>query len=174
MRFKGGPTQDEVMAVSIQKLGLKKGDVVADIGCGTCKVAMAMAEIAEKVYAMDVRKEAMDVSRVKLSAWGKSNVELRHQDGIDFLKECDHLDGAFVGGTRRLDEMLALLKDRVDGRIVVNTVLLSSMNKAVVSMNKLGIFKEAIHMQVSRSHDLAGSIMFRPIDPVFIIVGEVN
>ena len=35
MRFKGGP-QDEVMAVSLQKLGLKKGDVVADIGCGTC------------------------------------------------------------------------------------------------------------------------------------------
>lgn len=65
MRSKSGPTPDEVMAASIQKLGLKKGDVVADIGCGTCKVAMA--EVAEKVYAVDVGKEAMDVSGVKLS-----------------------------------------------------------------------------------------------------------
>ena len=174
MRFKGGPTQDEVMAVSLQKLGLKKGDVVADIGCGTCKVAMAMAEIAEKVYAIDVSQQAMDVSRVKLKTWGKDNIELRQQDGIDFLKECERLDGAFVGGTRRLEEMLTLLKDRVEGRIVVNTVLLSSMNKAVVSMTKLGIFKEAVQVQIGRSKELAGSIMFRPIGPVFVIVGEVK
>ncbi len=173
MRFKGGPTQDEVMAVSIQKLGIKTGDVVADIGCGTCKVAMAMAETAEKVYAVDVRNEAIEASRIKLMTWGGTNIELRQQDGLELLNEIDHLDGAFVGGTRRLDEMLSMLSDRVHGRIVVNTVLLDSMNKAVIRMKKLDIFKEAVQVQVGRSHALAGSIMFRPIDPVFIIVGEV-
>ena len=174
MRFKGGPTQDEVMAVSLQKLSIKRGDVVADIGCGTGKVALAMSETASRVYAVDVRKEAVEASRVNARTWGRVNVEVRHQDGLEFLQECEPLDGAFVGGTRRLNDMLCILKDRVHGRIVVNTVLLKSMNQAVDSMVKLGIFKEATQVQVCRSHQLAGSIMFRPIDPVFIIVGEVG
>ena len=38
--------------------------------------------------------------------------------------------------------MLALLKDRVTGRIVVNAVLLDSMNKAVIRMNDLSALKE--------------------------------
>lgn len=38
--------------------------------------------------------------------------------------------------------MLALLKDRVTGRIVVNAVLLDSMNKAVTRMNDLSALKE--------------------------------
>jgi cobalt-precorrin-6B (C15)-methyltransferase len=174
MRFKGGPTQDEVMAVSLQKLGIKKGDVVADIGCGTGKVAMAMGEVASKVYAIDVRKEAVEASRVNVSTWGRTNVEVRQQDGLEFLQDCEPLDAAFVGGTRRLYDMLLLLKDRVRGRIVVNTVLLKSMNQAVDTMVKLDIFKEATQVQICRSHHLAGSIMFKPIDPVFIIVGEVG
>lgn len=173
MRFKGGPTQDEVMAISIHKLGIKKGDVVADIGCGTGKVAMAMGGIADKVYAVDVRKEAVEASRVNVKAWGRTNVEVRQQNGLDFLKECDRLDGAFIGGTKQLHDMLTLLKDRVRGRIVVNTVLLRSMNQAVDTMVQLDMFKEAVQVQVCRSHDLAGSIMFRPIDPIFIVVGEV-
>ncbi|MDW5562493.1 MAG: SAM-dependent methyltransferase [Methanomassiliicoccus sp.] len=174
MRFKGGPTQDEVMAVSIQKLGIKKGDILADIGCGTGKVAIAMGETADKVYAIDVRNEAIEASRVNVKAWGRVNVEVRQQDGLEFLKDCEDLDGAFVGGTRRLNDMLGLLNDKVHGRIVVNTVLLKSMNQAVDTMVKLGIFKEATQVQVCRSHNLAGSIMFKPIDPVFIIVGEVG
>jgi cobalt-precorrin-6B (C15)-methyltransferase len=174
MKLAGGPTQDEVMAVSIQKMGIKAGDVVADIGCGTGKVAMAMGEIARKVYAVDLRKEAVEASRVNMKAWGLDNVDLRHQDGLEFLKDCDHLDGAFVGGTKHLRDMLGLLKDKVTGRIVVNAVLLSSLNQAVDRMVELDIFKEAVQVNVSRSYGLAGSVMFRPIDPVFIIVGEVG
>jgi cobalt-precorrin-6B (C15)-methyltransferase len=162
------------MAVSLQKMAIKAGDVVADIGCGTGKVAIAMGEIAGKVYAIDVRKEAIEASQVNVNAWGRSNVEVRHQDGLEFLNKCGHLDGAFVGGTKHLKEMLGLLKDRVTGRIVINAVLLSSLNQAVERMVELDIFKEAVQVQVSRSYGLAGSVMFRPIDPVFIIVGEVG
>jgi cobalt-precorrin-6B (C15)-methyltransferase len=162
------------MAVSLQKLDVRKGDVVADIGCGTGKVAIAMGETAGKVYAVDIRKEAVEASRVNVRTWDRANVEVRQQNGMDFLKECEQLDAAFVGGTKHLHDMLCLLKDKVRGRIVVNTVLLRSMNQAVDSMVKLDIFKEATQVQVCRSQGLAGSIMFRPIDPVFIIVGEVD
>jgi cobalt-precorrin-6B (C15)-methyltransferase len=174
MRFKGGPTQDEIMAISLHKLELRNGDIAADIGCGTGKVAIAMAETAQKVYAVDIRKEAIEATRVNIKAWGRNNIEVKQADGVEFIKGCDKLDGAFVGGTKHLREMLFLLKDKVRGRIVVNTVLLRSMTLAVDAMVELGIFKEATMVQVGRSHPLAGSIMFKPIDPVFIIVGEVS
>ena len=55
MILKGGPTQDEIMVVSLFKLGLKCGDVFADIGRSTGKVAIHAARTAGKVYAIDRR-----------------------------------------------------------------------------------------------------------------------
>jgi cobalt-precorrin-6B (C15)-methyltransferase len=48
MGLKGGPTQDEVMAVSLAKLGIRPGDRVVDVGCGTGKVAVAISKTAER------------------------------------------------------------------------------------------------------------------------------
>jgi len=39
-------------------------------------------------------------------------------------------------------------------------------------MKQLGIFCEVVQVQVARSHEIAGSIMFKPIDPVYVIVGK--
>ena len=44
MDVKGGPTQDKIMAVSLFKLGLRGGDVVADIGCGTGRMSRELAK----------------------------------------------------------------------------------------------------------------------------------
>ena len=46
MELPGGPTQPEVMAVSLEKLGVQPGDTVADIGCGTGTVTKAIAALA--------------------------------------------------------------------------------------------------------------------------------
>jgi len=64
-----------------------------------------------------------------------------------------------------------VLARRVRRTIVVNAVLLSTLNRTVESMQELGIFREIVYVQVARSKEIAGSIMFRPVDPVYIIVG---
>jgi cobalt-precorrin-6B (C15)-methyltransferase len=56
--------------------------------------------------------------------------------------------------------------------IVVNAVLLSTLSQAVATMQQLGILCEVVQVQVARSHEIAGSIMFKPIDPVYVIVGK--
>jgi cobalt-precorrin-6B (C15)-methyltransferase len=77
-----------------------------------------------------------------------------------------------VGGSGQLADVLDLLAHKVDRTIVVNAVLIETLSIAMEQMKKNGIFREAIHVQVSRSHELGGRSMFRPIDPVYIVVGE--
>ena len=171
MGLKGGPTQDEVMAVSLAKLGIRPGDRVADVGCGTGKVAIAASTVAGQVYAIDRRLEAIAHARREAAAAGAGNIEFFEGDAVDILPEFDQLDAAFVGGSRRLPEVLDILAEKVQGRIVVNAVMVETLYTAITSMQRLGIFVEAVHVQVSRSADIVGGIFFKPINPVYIIVG---
>lgn len=171
MKLKGGPTQDEIMAISLYKVGLRHGDTFADIGCGTGKVAVYASRTAETVYAVDRRKEAIECARQSAMDAGASNVRFFEGDSLDFLGGIERLDCAFVGGTKRLEETLETLSKKVSGNIVVNAVRVEALNEAILTMKRLGIFKEALHVQVSRSYEIGGGTMFRPIDPVYIIVG---
>jgi len=90
---------------------------------------------------------------------------------VEILANIDRLDAAFVGGSRRLPEVLDLLAATVRGRIVVNAVMVGTLYEAIRSMQRLGIFVEAVHLQVSRSAAIAGGVMFKPQNPVYVIVG---
>lgn len=159
------------MAVSLAKLGIRPGDRVADVGCGTGKVAIAASRLAERVYAIDQRPEAIAYARQEAAAVGVSNVEFFEGDAVEILPGIGRLDAAFVGGSRRLPEVLDLLAGKVQGRIVVNAVMIETLQSAVETMQRLGIFVEAVHLQVSRSAGIAGGMMFKPINPVYVIVG---
>jgi len=171
MGLSGGPTQDEVMAISLFKSGLKAGDSFVDVGCGTGKVSIEASRLARKVYAIDRRSEAIACARSAAEQAEAFNIEFFEGEAIDFLHDIGPLDCAFVGGSRGLSRILDLLADIVSGNIVVNAVKLETLHEAVLSMRRLGIFKEAVSVQVCRSHGIAGGMMFRPIDPVYVIVG---
>lgn len=171
MKLSGGPTQDEVMAISLFKSGLRAGDVFADVGCGTGKVAIAASRIAERVYALDKRGEAIACARAAAENSGVSNIEFIEGDARDLLDGVGDLDCAFVGGTKGLAGVLEALSRKVAGNIVVNAVKIETVHDAIVAMKKLGIFREAVSVQICRSYDIAGGTMFKPIDPVYIIVG---
>ncbi len=172
MTLRGGPTQDEVLAVSLFKAGLRKGDVFADLGCGTGKVSIAAARTCSKVHAVDIRAEAIECARLETEKAGVPNIDFYHCKATEFLKNDPKVDVAFLGGSKDLKVTLEEL-DRLQVRtVVVNAVLIRTLEDAVSTMKKLGTFKEAVQIQVARSYDLAGSIMFKPIDPVFVIVGS--
>jgi len=172
MTLRGGPTQDEVLAVSLFKAGLRKGDVFADLGCGTGKVSIAAARTCSKVHAVDIRAEAIACAKHETEKAGVENIDFYHSKAADFLKNDPQVDVAFLGGSKDLKVTLEEL-DRLKVRtVVVNAVLIRTLEDAVSTMKKLGTFREAVQVQVARSYQLAGSIMFKPIDPVFVIVGS--
>ena len=171
-KLAGGPTQDEIMAVSLCKLGLLKTDTVLDIGCGTGKVSVAMARTAEKVVSIDKRPEAISIAIETARHAGTGNIEFFCTEAMDFLPKDHTFDCAFLGGTQNLVRILPVLAKRVRRTIVINAVMVSTLERAVTSLKELGIFSEVVQVQVSRSYDIAGSIMFRPINPVYIIVAR--
>jgi cobalt-precorrin-6B (C15)-methyltransferase len=172
MTLRGGPTQDEVLAVSLFKAGLCKGDIFADLGCGTGKVSIAAARTCSKVHAVDIRAEAIEYAKNETEKAGVDNIEFHHCNAVEFLGQDRSLDVAFLGGSKDLKKTLQEL-DRLNVRtVVVNAVLIRTLEEAVSVMKELGTFREAVQIQISRSYQLAGSIMFKPIDPVFVIVGS--
>jgi cobalt-precorrin-6B (C15)-methyltransferase len=171
MNLPGGPTKDEIMAVSLAKLALMPGDIFADIGCGTGKIAVAAASRVQKVYAVDIREEAVLCARQLVAEKGSGNIEISCEHGVELLKRLSRVDTAFIGGSRDLASILALLAEKNVRSVVVNAVLLSTLHEAVSAMQQLSMFQEVVQVMIARSSPLGDGIMFRPLDPVFIIVG---
>jgi cobalt-precorrin-6B (C15)-methyltransferase len=167
----GGPTQEEIMAVSLFKLGLLKTDVALDLGCGTGKVSIALARQVKKVYAVDRRPEAIRYAKGAASRAGVTTIEFFSGEAQEFLASDISFDCAFVGGSKQITDVLPVLAQKVRRTIVVNAVLVSTLATVVGTMQRLGIFREVVHVQVSRSHAMKAGIMFRPVDPVYVIVG---
>lgn len=98
MGLKGGPTQDEIMAVSLFKLNIEEGDVMADIGCGTAKISIEASKKCSNVYAIDRRAEAVDYAKSEIEKAGRENIILIHGEASTALEDIGALDCAFVGG----------------------------------------------------------------------------
>jgi cobalt-precorrin-6B (C15)-methyltransferase len=171
-KLAGGPTQDEIMAISLFKLGLRTTDTVLEIGCGTGKVSVALAVSAQKVFSLDRRPEAVMLARENAVKANVSNIEFSCTEAMDFFSSIGTFDCAFIGGTKNLRAILPILAKKVRRTIVINAVLVSTLADAVETMQQLGIFREAVTVQVARSYEIGQSIMFKPIDPVYVIVGS--
>jgi cobalt-precorrin-6B (C15)-methyltransferase len=174
MKLTGGPTQDEIMAISMQKLGLLKDDIFADIGCGTGKISVEASKMCKKVIAIDKREEAIRYAGREIEESSAENICLIKGEAGETLLEIDYLDCAFLGGSVNIEAVLDRLNEIVQRRIVVNAVMLETVSKTVNKMKELDIFEEAVYVQVTKSCDIAGGIMFKPINPVYIISGSVN
>lgn len=167
----GGPTQPEIMAVTLAKLAIMPDDVIAEIGCGTGTVTAALAQKASRVITMDVRTEAIECTKKLLLHKQLSNVEVFHGDARDVLFRCGSINKAFCGGSKGINEIVPVLCAHGVTRIVVNAVLLETVLTTIQALKENNMVHEIVHLQVSRSVELAGRTMFVPIHPVYIITG---
>lgn len=167
----GGPTKDEILAISLFKLGLSPDDTCADLGCGTGRVSIEVSKRVHNVYAVDRRIEACTWTRKEADAAGRDNISVHHSENAAFLSTIDQLDTAFVGGSQGLEEVIGGLANLNVRSFVINAVMLETVNTAVESLRKHGLFKEVIMANIARSYPIGSGIMFKPLDPVYIICG---
>ena len=173
----GGPTKPEIIAVSLFKLGLRDGDRFADVGCGTGSVSIEAAKITRNlnIYAIDARNEALRATETNFKNFNIENARILAGEASDLLNSedfTDFIDCAFVGGTKNIDSVLEILVKKKARSIVVNAVRIETVVRTIEAIKRLGIFDEVVHVSVSRSAPIAGETMFKPENPVYIIVGK--
>ena len=168
-----GSTADEVLSIALGKLAPGKDEVFADIGCGSGKVSLAASPLAREVWAVDRRPEALAWAREQARAAGATNIRFIGGEAPEALAGLPAPDCAFIGGSGNLSAVIGALTAKGTKRMVVSCVRIETLGEAVPAMRGLGIFREALLVQVARSRDLAGGTMFVPANPVWLVFGGV-
>ncbi|MCL2142439.1 MAG: precorrin-6Y C5,15-methyltransferase (decarboxylating) subunit CbiT [Methanimicrococcus sp.] len=170
----GGPTKPEIVAVSLFKLNIQEGDVFADVGCGTGLISIEAKRFAKdlKIYAMDAREAAVNAAAQNFKNFGVTNAEVILGESSEVISRLDKIDCAFVGGTKNVTAVLDQLIEKGVKTVVVNAVRIETVVRVMEHMKKCGIYDETIHLIASRSEEITGETMFKPENPVYIIVGR--
>jgi cobalt-precorrin-6B (C15)-methyltransferase len=169
----GTPTQPEIITLALSKLGIKNTDIFVDIGCGSGSVSIAAAGYAKHVIAIDNRDEAIFASSANIKEARIKNIEVMMGNAELLLPDLD-LNCAFIGGSKNIEKILGILIKKGSARFLVSAVRIETVALALDIMKKNNVFKELLQIQLSRGNELAGGIMLKPENPVFLISGETR
>ncbi|HEX7575133.1 MAG TPA: class I SAM-dependent methyltransferase [Candidatus Methanoperedens sp.] len=112
-------------AIILEKLGLTKEMIIADLGCGTGFFSIPVARRVKKVFALDIQEEMLDILREKIKKEKITNIEviLSGESSIPLSdKSVDILLMANV--FHELEDRLSLLKEakrvlKMNGRLMI-------------------------------------------------------
>lgn len=173
IREKVPMTKEEVRALSICKLHLTAPAVVYDIGSGSGSVSVELAgsDPSVKVYSIEVKEDAYNLTCRNVEKFGFANVTAVRgaaPECLEFLPDPTHV---FIGGSGgHLEEILVHLMNRKRTiRVVLNTVTLETLAEASRLMKKYELEGEICQVQVSRSRKAGAYHLMQGQNPVNII-----
>ena len=112
-RMDGVPlTKEEIRAISTGKLQLKPDDVVVDIGCGSGGMTVEIARRCKFVYAIDVSDDAILTTKKNLDKFNIKNCKVIKGNAEEILPDLE-FNKAFIGGTKNINKILSILKEKV-------------------------------------------------------------
>jgi protein-L-isoaspartate(D-aspartate) O-methyltransferase len=89
-------SQPYIVAFMTEALGLRGGETVLEIGTGCGYQAAILAELAAKVYTIEIVEPLADEARERLGRLGYGNVAVRAGDGFRGWPEAAPFDGILV------------------------------------------------------------------------------
>jgi protein-L-isoaspartate(D-aspartate) O-methyltransferase len=89
-------SQPFIVALMVEALRLQPGDRVLEIGAGSGYAAAVLAEIADRVYAVERHADLAATAQERLRRLGYDNVEIRHGDGTRGWPEKAPFDAIIV------------------------------------------------------------------------------
>ena len=133
-------TKEEVRAIVLSKLRLKADYNVIDVGCGSGSITVELCLMVKtgKVYAIDFNPSAIELTRRNLNKFGLA-AELIPSLAQEILPTLPAADAIIVGGTWGETEKiieLCVTKLKPGGRIVIDTILIETMYKAITAIKK--------------------------------------
>lgn len=167
-------TKEDIRALSIRRLGLKKGAVLWDVGAGTGSISMeaALLDPTIDVYAVERKDEAVELIAENKKKFGLGNVTIVKGLAPEALKDLPKPDAVFVGGSGgNLEDIIDAARDaNPEASVVINCVTLETMAETVGVLDKKGITDaDIIQVNVSRYEKKGSYHLADAQNPVYII-----
>jgi len=169
MKLPGTATQEENIYIAMGKLDIQPGQVFLDLGCGSGAVSAAASRYTQRVFGIDKRPQAVEMSRSALPSG-----QFFCGEAADILPTLPRIDRCFIGGTQGIDEFFPLLLSQAapGAKIVADLARLGAAAHLMQMMKQAGIFRELIQTHISRGYALAGDMALRPANPIFMVIGR--
>lgn len=170
-------TKSEVRTVSIAKLNLKSSYTVYDIGAGTGSVSIEAALKLQRgtLYAVEKDVDAANLIKKNIEKFKTFNVEVIRGAAPEAIKELPNPDACFIGGSSgNMDDIInAVLKKNPHVNVVINTITLQSLNKAINCIEKYKFENvEIINVSVAKSKKAGKYDLMMGQNPIYVISGK--
>ncbi|MEM0092400.1 MAG: precorrin-6Y C5,15-methyltransferase (decarboxylating) subunit CbiT [Saccharolobus sp.] len=174
-------TKEEIRALALSKLRLKRGETVLDIGCGTGSVTIEASLIVGdrgKVYGIDKDEKAINLTRKNAEKFDVLNniVLIKGEAPEIFLSLDTKFDKVFIGGgSERIDEILRALWNMLNSkaRVVIDAILVETVARAIKAMEEIGFGNvEVTEVIIAKGMKTKMGTAMMSRNPIFIISGE--
>ncbi|HEY6883523.1 MAG TPA: precorrin-6Y C5,15-methyltransferase (decarboxylating) subunit CbiT [Nitrososphaeraceae archaeon] len=167
-------TKEDVRALVISKLRLKENSSAIDVGCGSgsITVELCLQTKANKVYAIDFDQRAIDLTRRNLLKFGL-NAQTILSNAQDILPLLPQVDAIIIGGSwGNIEQIIQLSIERLrkGGRIVIDTILIETMYKAINTIYKEKLDEaDVTQIIISKARKVTTGTMMLARNPVIIV-----
>lgn len=167
-------TKEEIRAIIISKLRLRRNFSVIDVGCGSGSVTVeiCMQTQNNQVYAIDFDNKAIDLTKRNLERFGVY-ANIISGTAQEVLSSLPIVDAIFVGGTWGKTEAiinLAIQKLRSGGRLVISTILIETMYHAINAIDTKTVKDIDIsQIIISKSKKVTTGTMMLARNPILIV-----
>lgn len=174
LRDKVPMTKSEVRSISLSKLQLKEDSVIYDVGAGTGSVSVEMALQSWNgvVYAIEKKKEAVQLIGENRKKFAVPNLEVIEGLAPEALENLPAPTHAFIGGSSgNLKQIMELiLTKNPNARIVINAIALETVAEALNCLKELPVMDTDIAaVSVGKSKEVGHYHMMMGLNPVYII-----
>ena len=168
-------TKEEVRSIIISKLRLNEGSSVIDVGCGSGSITVELCLQCQngKVFGIDLDSKAIELTKANLEKF-KVIAEIIKGDAYDILESLPLVDAIVIGGTTGKTEAIiqrAINKLKKGSRLVITTILIETMFKAIEALKESQELKDIDFTQVtiSKGRKTKTGTMMLSRNPVLLI-----
>ncbi|HVX02796.1 MAG TPA: precorrin-6Y C5,15-methyltransferase (decarboxylating) subunit CbiT [Nitrososphaera sp.] len=168
-------TKEDVRALAISKLRLKKGYSAIDVGCGSGSITVELCLQTKgggQVYGIDFDNNAVELTKKNLARFGVA-AQVILGKAQDVLPTLPQVDAVVVGGTwGDARQVIQLSVDRLKkgGRIVIDTILIETTYQALAAVSEMGLKDvDVTQVTIAKARKVTTGTMMLARNPVMMI-----
>jgi len=131
-------SQPFIVALMTDLLEMKTSDRVLEVGTGLGYQAAVLAELAAKIYSVEIVEELFEEAQARLKRLGYKNIELKRGDGHYGWPEHGPFDKIMVTAAPELVPPPLLSQLRPGGRMVIPAGISNAQQLMLVTKNEAG------------------------------------